>query len=126
MVAGREMNASRRLESRKKLWVAELGEVGEEQGGEYTCEVSSPSLLILLNGTWTQATNHSGEKNMEKVVVEVRNSTCPCALHLKLEEEQSCLPITLDVSSEESVAFTMQTWNFDQDKFFWCLSFPYS
>ena len=31
MVAGREMNASRRLESRKKLWVAELGEVGEEQ-----------------------------------------------------------------------------------------------
>ena len=62
---------------------------------------------------------------MEKVLVEVRNSTCPCALHLKLEEEQGCLPITLNVSSKESVAFTMQTWNFDQDEFFWCLSFPY-
>ena len=71
-------------------------------------------------------TNHSGEKNMEKVLVEVHNSTCPCALHLNLEEEQGCLPITLNVSSEESVAFTMQTWNFDQEKFFWCLSFTYS
>ena len=72
-------------------------------------------------------TNQSGEKNMEKVVVEVRNSSCTCALHLKMEkEEQGCLPITLNVSSQESVAFTMQTWNFDQDKFFWCLFFPYS
>ena len=107
------------------MWLAELGVVGEEQGGEYTCEVSSP-LLIRLNSTRTQVTNHSGEKNMEKVLVEVHNSTCPCALHLNLEEEQGCLPITLNVSSEESVAFTMQTWNFDQEKFFWCLSFTYS
>ena len=44
VVAGREVNASMRLESRKKLWLAELGEVGEEQGGEYICEVSSPEI----------------------------------------------------------------------------------
>ena len=40
-MAGREVNASRRLESRKKLWLAELGEGGGEQAGEYICEVSS-------------------------------------------------------------------------------------
>ena len=44
VVAGKEVNASMRLESRKKLWLAELGEVGEEQGGEYICEVSSPEI----------------------------------------------------------------------------------
>ena len=40
-MAGREVNASRRLESRKKSWLAELGEMREEKGGEYICEVSS-------------------------------------------------------------------------------------
>ena len=67
----------------------------------------------------TQVTNHSGEKNREKVLVEVRNSSCQCALHLKMEAE--CVPITLNVSSKESVAFRMQASNFDRDHFYWCI-----
>ena len=67
----------------------------------------------------TQVTNHSGEKNQETVVLEVRNSTCPCALHINLEEDQQCLPITLETNPNEMVNFTMQTWNFDLKTFSW-------
>ena len=45
-VAGREVNASMRQELRKKLWVAELGEVSQEQEGEYACEVRFSSWIL--------------------------------------------------------------------------------
>ena len=75
--------------------------------------------VMAITGYEVDQVTHSGEKNQETVVLEVRNSTCPCALHINLEEDQQCLPITLETNPNEMVNFTMQTWNFDHKTFSW-------